>query len=157
MVTKVNPTIVNRGRSFNGKTVQAYTIDLAVNATDFGSTEMGPNGAFQDVMETLGKYATVVMHSALRADADTNDGQVFDVYVEGDFPTDTYDGSTSETFAAFLQSEIRLLTAAGARTAAVIADSGEGANVAGSDLSSATVAEMSGSPFYADHLGVYPA
>ena len=156
MVTKVNPTIVNRGRSFNGKTVQAYTIDLAVNATDFGTTEMGPNGAFQDVMETLGKYGTVVMHSALRSDG-SNDGQVFDVYFEGEFPTDTYDGTNSETFAAFLQSEIRLLTAAGARTAATIAISGESANTAGADLSSATVAEMSGSPFYADHLGVYPA
>lgn len=156
MVTKVNPTIVNRGRNFNGKTIQAYTIDLAVNATDFGTTEMGPNGAFQAVMETLAKYGTINMHSALRSDG-SNDGQVFDVYFEGEFPTDTYDGTNSETFAAFLQSEIRLLTAAGARTAATIAISGESANTSGADLSSATVTEMTGSPFYADHLGVYPS
>lgn len=152
MVIKVNPTIDNVGRSFNGKTVQAYTIDLAVNATDFSDTEMGPNGAVQEVLATIAKSATIVMYSALRADGDTNDGQVFDVYVEGEYPTDTYDGSTSETFAVFLASEINALTAAGARTAETIAVSGESANVAGLDLSSATVAEMTGSPFYAGQV-----
>lgn len=156
MVVKINPTIVNRGRSFNGKTVQAYTVDLNVDATDFADTEMGPNGAFQEVMEVLTTNATVIMHSALRSDG-SNDGQVFDVYFEGEFPEDTYDGSNSETFADFLQSKIRELTSAGARTADTIEVSGESANTSGEDLSSATVVEMDGSPFYADHLGYYPS
>ena len=48
----------------------------------------------------------------LRSDG-VNAGQVFDVIYEGEFGTDTYDGSNSETFAAYLQTELRLLTAAG--------------------------------------------
>jgi hypothetical protein len=150
---KVNPTIANIGRSFNGKTVQAFTVDLAVNATDFGATEMGPNGAVQEVLRVLSKNATIVMHSALRSDG-SNNGQVFDIYFEGEFPTDTYDGSNSETFAAFLQTEIRTLTTAGIRSAATIALSGESANAAGIDLSSATVVALTGSPFYADQIPV---
>ena len=159
MVTqpKANPTLTNIGRSFNGKTVRAYTVDLAVNGTDFSDTELGPNGAFQEVLRTITARSTVIMYSALRADGDSNDGQVFDVYIEGDFPTDTYDGTNSETFAAYLQSEIRLLTEAGIRTAADIAASGESANAAGIDLSSATVTEMDGSPFLADHTDSYPS
>lgn len=148
---KKNPTLANTGRSFNGKTVQAYTIDLAVNATDFGTTEMGPNGAIVDVIEVLGKNVTMIMHSALRSDG-TNAGQVFDVFFEGEFPTDTYDGTNAETFAAWLQSEVRLLTTAGIRTADTIAVTGESANVAGLDLSSATVVALTGSPFYADQI-----
>ena len=50
---KVNPTLANTSRSFMGRTLDAYTIDLAVNATDFSSTEMGPNGAVQEVLRVL--------------------------------------------------------------------------------------------------------
>jgi hypothetical protein len=149
MVIKVNPKMTNTSRSFVGKTIQGYTIDLAVNATNFGTTEMGPNGAVQQVLATIAKNCTIVMHSAFRADGDANAGQVFDVFVEGEFPTDTYDGTNAETFALHLRDEIRTLTTAGIRTAATIAVSGESANVAGVDLSSATVTELAGSPFYA--------
>jgi len=158
MVTqpKANPTLTNIGRSFNNKTVRAYTVDLAVDGTDFSDTELGPNGAFQEVLRTITERCTVHMYSALRAESG-DAGQVFDVYVEGDFPTDTYDGENSETFAAYLQSQIRLLTEAGIRTAEDIAASGETANAAGIDLSSATVTEMAGSPFLADHTDSYPS
>lgn len=149
MVVKINPKMANTSRSFVGKTIQGYTIDLAVNGTNFGSTEMGPNGAFQQVLATIGQTCTLVMHSALRADGDTNPGQVFDIFVEGEFPTDTYDGTNSETFAADLEDRIQALTEAGKRTAATIAVSGESANAAGVNLSSATVTAMTGSPYYA--------
>ena len=49
--------------------------------------------------------------------------------------TDTWDGSNSETFAAFIQSEIRTLTSVGAGSV---------------DLSSATVAAADGSPLLAE-------
>lgn len=143
---KVNPTLPNESRHFNGKSITAVTIDLAVNGTNFGTTEMGPNGAFQDVMRSITRYATPIIVSALRTDG-SNPGQVFDVYFEGEFGTDTYDGTTSESFADFLQSEIRLLTEAGKRDAATIAVTGESANAAGVDLSSATVVATTGSPF----------
>ena len=66
---------------------------------------------------------------------------------EGEFGTDTYDGTNSEAFAAYLQTEIQLLTAAGARSAATIAESGESANVSGVNLSSATVVAATAASF----------
>ena len=142
---KVNPTLANASRSFIGKELTGLTINLAVNATDFGTTEMGPNGAFQQVLNMLSQHGTIVGYSALRADGG-DAGQIFDVYFEGTFGTGTYDGTNSETFAAFLQTEFDTLTAAGARTAATIAITGESANSGGVDLSSATVAAITGFP-----------
>jgi hypothetical protein len=139
VVLKANPTLPNVGRSFVGKTITALTIDLAVNGTDFGTTEMGPNGAVQAVYAVIGRLTTPMMISALRADAGANPGQVFDVYIDGAFPTDTYDGTNAETFAAFLQSEIRELTAAGVNAI---------------NLNAATVVALDGSPFLADHVQV---
>ena len=138
MTTKVNPTKANTVDHFNGKTVTAITVDFAVNGTNFASTEMGPNGAVQQAILTLSNQATPIIITKLRSDG-SNAGQVFDVIYEGEFGTDTYDGTNSESFADYLQSELRLLTTAGIRTAAQIADSGESANSGGLDLSSATV------------------
>lgn len=112
MTTKVNPTKANTVDHFNGKTVTAVTVDLAVNGTDFSDTEMGALGAVQEAILTLSNQATPIIITKLRSDG-ANDGQVFDVVYEGEFGTDTYDGSNSETFAAYLQTELRLLTAAG--------------------------------------------
>ena len=137
-ITKVNPTKGNTVDHFNGKTVTAVTVDFAVNGTNFSSTEMGPNGAVQEAIRALSNQATPIIITKLRSDG-SNDGQVFDVIYEGEFGTDTYDGTNSETFAAYLQTELRLLTTAGIRTAAQILESGESANAAGLDLSSATV------------------
>jgi hypothetical protein len=112
MTTKVNPTKANTVDHFNGKTVTAVTVDFAVNGTDFSDTEMGALGAVQEAILTLSNQATPIIITKLRSDG-SNDGQVFDVIYEGEFGTDTYDGSTSESFADYLQSELRLLTAAG--------------------------------------------
>ena len=145
-VTKVNPTKANTTDHLSGKTITAVTVDFAVNGTDFSSTEMGPNGAVQQAIRTLTNQATPIIITKLRSDG-SNNGQVFDIVFEGEFGTDTYDGSSSETFAAYLQTELRLLTTAGIRTAAQIAESGESANVAGLDLSSATVVAATSASF----------
>ena len=112
MTTKVNPTKANTVDHFNGKTVTAITVDLAVDGTNFSSTEMGPLGAVQEAINTLSNQATPIIITKLRTDG-SNAGQVFDIVYEGEFGTDTYDGSNSETFAAYLQTELRLLTASG--------------------------------------------
>lgn len=133
-VTKSNPTLANTSRSFLGKTLMGFTIDFAVNATDFSSTEMGASGAVQAVLNVVAQTATIVGHSELRSDG-SNPGQVFDVYIEGEFGTDTYDGSNSETFAADLEDRIQALTSIGAGSV---------------NLSSATVTALTGFPLYAN-------
>lgn len=133
-ITKTNPTLPNTSRSFNGKTMMGFTIDFAVNATDFSATEMGALGAVQIVLGKVAETATVIGHSALRADGGANAGQLVDVYIEGNFVTDTYDGSNAETFAADLEDRIQALTSVG---------------VGSVNLSSATVTALTGFPLYA--------
>ena len=111
--TKVNPTKANTVDHFNGLTVTAVTVDFAVNGTNFSSTEMGAGGAVQAALKTLTQMATPIIITKIRSDG-SNDGQVFDMIFEGAFGTDTYDGTNSETLAAYLQSELRLLTSVGA-------------------------------------------
>jgi hypothetical protein len=133
-ITKVNPTLANVSRNFNGRTIMGFTIDLAVNGTNFASTELGPTGAIQTLYDVLRRSVTVIAISALRADAQSNAGQVFDIMVEGEYGTDTYDGTNSETLAAHLQDEIRTLTSVG---------------VGQVSLASATVTATTGFPYYA--------
>ena len=71
--------------------------------------------------------------SALRSYG-SNDGQVYTILVEGDFGSDTYDGSNSETLAAHLEDIIQANTSIG---------------VGSVNLSSATVAAVSGFPMFA--------
>lgn len=146
MTVKRNPTLSNDTNHFSGKTITAVTVDMAVNGTNFANTELGPNGAIQQVIAAMSKEATPIIITKLRSDG-SNDGQVMDFIYEGEFGTDTYDGTNSESFAAYLQTEIRLLTAAGARSAATIAESGESANVSGVNLSSATVVAATAASF----------
>ena len=135
--TKVNPELANTGRFFLGKTLDMYTLDFAVNGTNFGSTEMGPNECVQIALRTISTMCTIVGHSALRSDG-ANPGQVMDIYVEGDFGTDTYDGTNSETFAAHLEDLIQGLgTTVGANSI---------------DLTSATVTRGTGFPLLANHV-----
>jgi len=113
MTTKVNPTKANTTDHLSGKTITAVTVDFAVNGTNFASTEMGPLGAVQTAIATMTQEATPIIITKLRSDG-SNDGQVFDMVFEGEFGTDTYDGSNSEAFAAYLQTVVRLLTSVGA-------------------------------------------
>ena len=112
MTTKINPTKANTTDHLSGKTITAVTVDFAVNGTDFSSTEMGPLGAVQAALATMTQEATPIIITKIRGDG-SNDGQVFDMVFEGEFGTDTYDGSNSEAFAAYLQTVIRLLTSVG--------------------------------------------
>ena len=113
MTTKVNPTKANTTDHLSGKTITAVTVDFAVNGTNFASTEMGPLGAVQLAIANLSQIGTPLIITKLRSDG-ANDGQVFDIIWEGEFGTDTYDGTNSETLAAYLQTELRLLTSSGA-------------------------------------------
>ena len=113
MTTKINPTKANTTDHLSGKTITAVTVDFAVNSTDFSSTEMGPLGAVQLAIATMTQEATPIIITKLRSDG-ANDGQVFDMVFEGEFGTDTYDGTNSEAFAAYLQTVLRLLTSVGA-------------------------------------------
>jgi len=113
MTTKINPTKANTTDHLSGKTITAVTVDFVVNGTDFSSTEMGPLGAVQAAIATMTQEATPIIITALRSDG-SNAGQVFDMVFEGEFGTDTYDGTNSEAFAAYLQTVVRLLTSVGA-------------------------------------------
>lgn len=124
-----------KSRSYVGKTITGITIDYGVNGTDFSSAaETGAGGAHTLIVQKLQQYGTIAMMSALRSDG-SNDGQIFDVFYEGEFGTDTYDGSTSQAFHAFVQAEIRAETSIGAGSV---------------NLSSAAVTAMSGSPWKAE-------
>jgi len=109
MTVKRNPTLSNDTNHFSGKTITAVTLDLAVNGTDFSSTELGPNGAIQEVIAAMSKEATPIIITKLRTDG-SNDGQVMDFIYEGEFGTDTYDGTNSETLAAHLEDVVQALT-----------------------------------------------
>lgn len=134
-VTKVNPAeAISGSKSFIGKDLIGLTIDFAVNATNFDTTENGPAGAVQKVLEVIMRRNTIVGYSDLRADGGGNAGQVFDVYLEGKFGTDTYDGTNSETLAVHLEDEIQALTSVGAGPV---------------NLSNATVTAITGFPLIA--------
>ena len=114
MTTKINPTKANTTDHLSGKTITAVTVDFAVNGTDFtSSAEMGPLGSVQAAIATMTQEATPIIITKLRSDG-SNAGQVFDMVFEGEFGTDTYDGTNSEAFAAYLQTVLRLLTSVGA-------------------------------------------
>jgi len=97
MVDKINPVYKPTvARSFNGKSVQHLTVTMAVDIT--GST--APEGAIDAIVKTLGLRATPVLLSAIAAGG-------FDVYFEGEFPTDDYNSDDSATtFAAQVQADI---------------------------------------------------
>lgn len=98
MVTKVNPVFdITLPRAFIGKSVSVFNLDINADA----SASTGPDGAIAKVIQVIQNRATLILHSDL-----TGIGQLMTFFVEGDFPTDTYDGTNSETFATFLTSEI---------------------------------------------------
>jgi len=134
-VTKVNPILRNESRSFNGKSVTAMTIN-AKNGGDTAvdiSGSLGPDGAVQEILQAVTERATLVLVSKVYNGDGT--GDQMDVFVEGEFPEDTYDGTNSETFATYVASVIQALN-----------------NVDGIDISGTTVTEDGASPFFADDV-----
>ena len=98
MVTKVNPIYANEARCFLGKTLTELSIDFNVDI----DASLDPGDAVDAVIKALSGTATIAMISAI-----TGTGELMTVFVEGEFPTDTYDGTNSETYAAFVQTVIR--------------------------------------------------
>ena len=131
-VTKVNPVIdATRGRTFAGATLNCFTVDI-VAATNLATANMGPGGAFQAILTALSRNCTITGVSALRTNG-SGDGRMFDVLVEGEFGTDTYDGENSETFAEHLEDVVRAL-----------------GTVNSVSLASATVVVKAGFPMFAN-------
>jgi len=131
----VNPQLRNVSRSFNGKTVREYEVDIGVDVS--GSN--GPDGAIRRVLDVVTERATVIMVSELITGSQNSVANgAFKVFVEGDFPEDTYDGTSSETFAVYLKSAIVAL----------------GSNVGQEDIdvSGTEVTEATGSPYFADDV-----
>jgi hypothetical protein len=130
--TKTNPVMdATRGRTFTGATLNCFTIDI-VAAVDLATANMGPAGAFQAMLTAISRNVTIVGHSALRTNG-SGAGRMFDVLVEGEFGTDTYDGTNSETLAAHLEDVIQAL-----------------GTVNSVSLASATVAVKDGFPMFAN-------
>jgi len=137
---KVNPTLPNVARHFNGKSITGVTIDIGVDMTG----EFGPNGILQEVYEVMQQNATPIIVSQVR-NAGTTDAE-FDVYFEGDFlEVDDYGTSGTDTFVADLQTRLRAGGSGGAgvyavRDADLIAATGETLNASGTDLSATITA-----------------
>jgi len=131
----VNPQLRNVSRSFNGKTVREYEVDIGVDV----SASNGPDGAIRRVLDVIAARTTPIMVSELITGSQSSvSNGAFKVFVEGDFPEDTYDGENSETFATFLQSEIVAL--------------GQNVGQEDIDVESTVVTEASESPYFADDV-----
>lgn len=99
MVTKINPIYVpGEARAFLGKTLSEFTVGITPDVT--GSTQ--PEGAIDVMVKAISLTATVAMISDVAAAG-------FTFFVEGEFPTDTYDGANSETYAAHLEDVLQAL------------------------------------------------
>jgi len=97
-VTKVNPILRNESRSFNGKSVTHLTLSVSPDIT--GST--GPDGAIQEILQTVTENATLVMAGAASASG-------MEVFIEGVFPSSDYGTAGDLTFAANLQAQLQAL------------------------------------------------
>lgn len=96
-IEKVNPRLRNIGRSFNGKTVQQFSVDLGADA----SAELGPGEAVEAVLRAFQQRATIIMHSALQ-----NSNTEMTIFIEGNYPRDFFDGENAELLSVYLTSEI---------------------------------------------------
>jgi len=94
-VTRVAPTSYGLSTNFLGKTLAHLDIDFGADV----SGKLGPTSAVASAMDAIqGAGFNIVIIGPLHS-ADNN----ISVCVEGDFGTDTYDGSNSETLAAHLE------------------------------------------------------
>ena len=129
-----NPILRDVSRSFNGKTVREYEVALKVDV----SGSLGPDGALRRVFDVLAEKATPIMISETFEEGSTANSAI-NVFFEGDFPSDDYDGDGSdETFAEYLQAQIR--------------DLGATAGQENLDLTGAVVTEADQSPYIADRV-----
>lgn len=103
-ITKLNPTAVTTD-FVNGPFLHIFTVDYISDI----SAKTGPSSTLQAVLRTIEERNTIYMAGPL---IDSNTQQTFAVEaVGGRYPTDTYDGTNSESFATDLQDRIRALVA----------------------------------------------
>ena len=97
--TKVNPSAVDiTTLKYFGST------PLTVFEVDFGAavnTKTGPTSTIAKVIEKISQHCTIAIRSELHSS-----NEVMTFFVEHTNNADTYDGSNSETFVTFLQTEI---------------------------------------------------
>ena len=97
--TKVNPSAVDitNLKYFGSTPLTVFEVDFgaAVNA------KTGPTSTIAKVIEKISQHCTIAIRSELHS---TN--QVMTFFVEHTNNADTYDGSNSETFVTFLQTEL---------------------------------------------------
>lgn len=94
-LSQSNPNRVDEEKFFIGKEVALVDVDFgaAVNGS------LGPAGAVEAVFEAIqGEGVNILGHGPLHS---TNANM--SLMLEGEFGTDTYDGSNSETLAAHLE------------------------------------------------------
>ena len=98
--TKVAPVFVDADTFFIGKTISLIevTYPAAVN------TKTGPASTIQAVHNAIQNEFNILGFGAL---TDTNTVQA--IMIEGDYGTDTYDGTNSETLAAHLEDVVQAL------------------------------------------------
>ena len=100
-ITKINPATFGTDVNFLGKTLTHLDIDFgaAVNA------KLGPTSAVAKTFEAIaGAGVNVVIIGPLHS---TNNN--VSIAVEGEYGTDTYDGTNSETLAAHLEDVVQAL------------------------------------------------
>lgn len=102
-VTRTVPASFGLSTNFLGKTLAHLDIDFGADV----STKLGPTSAVASAMDAIqGAGFNIVIIGPLHS-ADNN----ISVCVEGDFGTDTYDGSNSETLAVHLEDVVQALGA----------------------------------------------
>lgn len=97
-VTKSNPVIDTASIEYYGSK------PLTIFEVDFGAavnTKTGAESTIAKVIEKISEHCTIVLRSELHT---TN--QVMTFFVEHTNNADTYDGTNSETFVTYLQTEI---------------------------------------------------
>ena len=96
-LSQSNPNRVDEEKFFIGKEVALMDIDFgaAVNGS------MGPAGAVETVFEAIQSQFTILGHGALHS---TNVNM--SIMIEGEYGSDKYDGTNSESLAAHLEDVI---------------------------------------------------
>ena len=99
--TKVAPIFDDNDTFFIGKTVTLIEITYPANVT----SKTGPASAIQKCHEAImGAGFNILGYGKL-----TSTGSVQAMMIEGEYGTDTYDGSNSETIAAHLEDVVQAL------------------------------------------------
>lgn len=100
-ITRTNPATFGTDVNFLGKTLTHVDIDFGAAVT----AKLGPASAVAKTFEAIaGAGVNVVIIGPLHS-TDNN----VSIAVEGEFGTDTYDGTNSETIAAHLEDVVQAL------------------------------------------------